>query len=71
MDELKQIAIAHFMAVPAVAAFLAACAARIDGIILFTLRFFPPEKINAEIERLAAKGEARVNKDAGTVAPKP
>lgn len=65
MNALKQIVIAHFLAVPAVAAAAAACLARVDSLILFALRFFPPEVINAELDRLAAKAKARVNKDAG------
>lgn len=45
--------------------------ARIDSVIVFLLRFFPPEKINAELDRLEALAKARVNKDAQIKTPPP
>jgi hypothetical protein len=58
----------HIIAVPVVAAAISALVTNIDRVIVFMLRFFKPETIKAEIDRLDALAKARVDKDS---APQP
>lgn len=73
METIKAVAVSHFLALPIVASGLTLFCAKIDAVILFALRFFKPETIKAEIDRLDAMAKARVDKDAAksTPAPKP
>lgn len=57
----------HIIVIPAVAACVAAVVARIDSVILFALRFFSPDTIKSELDRLDALAKARVDKDAAAV----
>ena len=66
MDIIKD----HIIAVPAVAAVLAYALGRVDDIIIFLLRFFQPETIKAELDRLEAVAKARIDLDAAKSTPK-
>ena len=66
MTTLYKLAADHFLAVPVVAAGLAAFVSKIDDVILFTLRFFDAATIKAELDRLDALAKAEVDKEAAT-----
>lgn len=57
----------HIVVVPVVAAAGAAFVAKIDDVIVFALRFFDPQTIKDELDRLDARAKARVDKDAAAV----
>lgn len=66
---IHNIIINHVMAEPGVVALVAVCIARIDSAIIFALRFFPPQTIKDELDRLDALAKAEVDKDAANNMP--
>lgn len=69
MDLINKIVFNHVIAEPGVVAVVAYGLGRIDDIILFALRFFSPDTIKSELDRLDGLAKARVDKDAAD-APK-
>lgn len=63
-DSINNVIWNHVLAEPGVAAALAAFVFNIDRVILFSLRFFSPETLKAEVDRIDAAVKARIDKDA-------
>lgn len=69
MDLINKLVWQHILAEPGIIAGIAVFFTNIDRIILFALRFFSPETIKTELDRINAAAKKEVDKVA-TQAPK-
>ena len=70
MDIINKLVLDHVLASHGVVVLITLFLAKLDAVILFALRFFSADTINAELDRLDQAAKARVSADAAQP-PKP
>ena len=70
MDIINKLVLDHVLASHGIVVLITLVLAKLDAVILFALRFFSADTINAELDRLDQAAKARVSADAAQP-PKP
>ena len=70
MDIINKLVLDHVLASHGIVVLITLFITKLDAIILFALRFFSADTINAELDRLDQAAKARVSADAAQP-PKP
>ena len=62
MDFISKLILNHLLAIPIVVGLLAVAVKKLDAIILFLLRFFSKESLEAQLDKLGTEGKREIEK---------